>query len=165
MTTPVAVPPAERSAVELIEFIVRDAVFMADVTCQYPRATRAAALAGGATRESGRLAREFLLELAAVLRLDLWERSGVRDRLDPGLPPAEQALADLFAPGGHGGLPIGAPVTLAMSVFRASLRHLAWGGREELGADVVLDEPDDEVLLEALADLLWEHRHLGRGGG
>jgi hypothetical protein len=39
----------------------------------------------------------------------------------------------------------------------------AWRGRAELGADVVLDDPDDEVMLEALARFLRASRRDGRG--
>lgn len=110
--------------------------------------------------------REFLLDLAGVLRLALWEHLGLSDRLPADLPNAAEALAELFQRW-SANLP---KVTNAPS--RAVLRRVlhtwfsrfAWSGLEELNADVVLDDAKEQALLEALADFLWEHRHAGQTG-
>jgi hypothetical protein len=167
VSPPVTLAPADRPAADLIASIIQDAGFMAELTVHYldrlgllpapkRRVTDPVALPG-----------EFLLELAAALRLALWERAGLRDRLDPGLPPAAQALADLFArfgPTPRGARAEGGGAALSGRVFRTTLRRLARDGRSELNADIVLEAPADEWALEALADYLWAHRRAGLPG-
>jgi hypothetical protein len=165
----VAPPIATRPARELIEAVVRDAQFMADLTAGF--LGRLGALPPLKQRRKAPVALpgEFLLGLAAALRIGLWERAGLRDRLGLDLPPADQALDDLFArhaaAAPAAARPEGAAGGIVEGVFAAALSRLAWGGRRELRADVVLDGPDEEVLLEALADLLWAHRHAGPARG
>jgi hypothetical protein len=43
-------------------------------------------------------------------------------------------------------------------VFELRMSRFAWVGPTELRADVALDDPDEDVLLEALVDLLWASR-------
>jgi hypothetical protein len=38
------------------------------------------------------------------------------------------------------------------------VERFAWKARDELDADVALHEADEEQILEALADFLWNHR-------
>ena len=49
--------------------------------------------------------------------------------------------------------------------MQVAVGRLALAGREELAADVVVDPPDDALLLETLADFAWAHRRAGRAGG
>jgi hypothetical protein len=164
----VAPSVATRPARELIEAVVRDAQFMADLTAGF--LDRLGALPPLKQRRKAPVALPdgFLLELAAVLRIGLWERAGLRDRLGLDLPPADQVLDDLVARFTQVPVEMRPERTCAgivMDVFRTTLDRLAWGGRGELHADVVLGEHDDELLLEALADVLWEQRHVGRAEG
>ena len=100
---------------------------------------------------------DCLLGLGAALRLSLWEQLGIRVHLDHGLPPARQALIDVLrtATGQAEAEAFERIRSLASRVMVLSVEHLAWNGRVELGADVVLGEADQEALLEALADYLW----------
>ena len=101
----------------------------------------------------------FLLELGAALRLLCWEDRGLSAHLDAGLPPSSRALREIF-------LTLADPEvtsrplkeTLAYRVFVLFAEHFAWSGTEELDAQVALGEADEDSLLEALADFLWEHR-------
>jgi hypothetical protein len=103
---------------------------------------------------------DCLLRLGAALRLSLWEQLGIRLHLDHGLPPARQALIDVLrtATGQAQAEAAERARSLAGRVLALSVEHLAWNGRVELGADVVLGAADQEQLLEALADYLWTHR-------
>src|ERR1700675_104227 len=47
-------------------------------------------------RPSLLLPRDFLLELAAALRLLVWEKNGLCLHREAGLPPADQAVRDAF---------------------------------------------------------------------
>jgi hypothetical protein len=104
---------------------------------------------------------EFLLDLAAGLRLLLWEQAGLNPQAIAGLPPARQVLRQVLLsisnpwPEFPSAEP---PGTLARRVLAAFVDHFAWTARVELDAEVVLSEPDEEAVLEALADFLWQHR-------
>jgi hypothetical protein len=102
----------------------------------------------------------FLLDLAAALRLLIWERSGLRPQNIGNLPLSRHALREvlLSAATAQRASAIGEPGVLARRVVAAWIDHFAWGARVELGVDVLLEEADDEALLEALADFLWDHR-------
>lgn len=108
-----------------------------------------------------RLPPAFLLHLGAALRLLVWESGGLRVHQDSGLPSAEQAIIAAF------GLLDGAseaeaqhPVELARKVVALFADRLAWLGRRDLDADVVLDDHvDEDALVDALAELLWDARH------
>lgn len=157
-------PGSAPAATELIETIISDAMFMASLTAQYLEQLDILPSRKQLQNNPVAFPPEFLLELAAVLRLALWERAGLRDHLDSGLPPAEQAWAALFAR--FGLLPQEVCATesesgLKMRVFETTFRQLAHAGRGELNADIVLREPEETILLEALADYLWTHRHAG----
>jgi hypothetical protein len=154
----------DRYVVEVLEFIIRDGVFMGGLTADFLDLFFQTS-PNESCKKPIALPREFLRELGAILRLALWERAGLCDRLDHGLPPAREALRDLFTrflrvP--HVWESAEVASGLALAVFDISLSRLAWAAREEVNVDVVLDEPHDKILLEGLADLLWDHRDLGR---
>jgi hypothetical protein len=160
-------PPARnRTAVELIEYTIRDAEYMASLVIAFLEGLGMLPPRGQRRPNPVGLPAEFLLELAAVLRIAAWERAGLRDSLCRGLPPAEEALDDLFrryVPVAGLEQPERRSSTLAMDVFKISLSRLAWEARGALRTDVVLDRPADDLLLESMADFLWEHRRACRG--
>jgi hypothetical protein len=103
----------------------------------------------------------FLLRLGAAIRLLMWEQNSICIHLAAGLPPAREALRDVF----HAPIDPEAASRiedLPKRVFCLSVEHFAWAGRIELAADVTLDPVDEQMALEALADFLWNHRHLGQ---
>lgn len=103
----------------------------------------------------------FLLDLGAALRLLAWEQEGLHPQEVAGLPPARQALADVFLALKHPPTQVESAVaagSLAYRVCQAFVDHFAWSGRDELDADVTLGEADEDAVLEALADFLWAHR-------
>ncbi len=111
-----------------------------------------------------RLPPRFLLHLGAALRLLVWESVGLRVHQDSGLPRAEQAIIDAF------GLLEGPavagtehPVELPRSVVALFVDRFAWHGRRDLDSDVVLDDHvDEDDLVDALAELLWDARHVAK---
>jgi hypothetical protein len=102
----------------------------------------------------------FLLELAAALRLQSWEKDGITLHLDAGLPSSEhaiasvaQALTDRITQGSHAD---DAPLTFRVNTL--FIERFAWRGRADLDAEVVLGEADGDELVEVLARLMWAHR-------
>jgi len=101
----------------------------------------------------------FLLDLGAALRLLEWERRGLQAHLQAGLPPARKALSDVCRTLGKQPDPAAVPPgTLASRVLAVFVERFAWNAWAELNAEVALDQADEEQVLEALADFLWEHR-------
>jgi len=107
----------------------------------------------------------FLLELAAVVQLRLWEDTGLTIHIDAGLPTADAACKELERRSKAGDADF-AGIDLWRNVNRVWTRHCAWHGEEILGAEILLTEIDADVLVDALADFLWQNRHiLGRQTG
>ena len=103
------------------------------------------------------LARDTLLELAAALTLAAWEGGGLELHREAGLPPARVAVRYALAtvlPTVHALDP--GLIVLVVGLFAD---RMAWHAREDLAADVTLDAPDEDALIEHLARFLWDRRH------
>jgi hypothetical protein len=151
------------SDVELIVALARDAAYMGHLTARFLERLGLVPRGKRSTLEPVALPREFLLELGGVIRVGIWEAAGLSDRLGQDLPRAKHALAELFArTAGErtSDLGNGSCFGTFQLVCRIVIDRLAWAGREEIGADVVLGDVDDADLLHAIADLLWANRHL-----
>jgi hypothetical protein len=99
-----------------------------------------------------------LLDLGGVARLRAWEAAGLDEHRRAGLPGAREALEHVV---GLLTLAAADPTELAhagrlgRAVFDLRMSRFAWAGPGELRIDAVLDEPDEEALIDALADFLW----------
>lgn len=101
------------------------------------------------------LTRDTLLELAAALTLATWEGSGFELHREANLPPARIAIRYALAtilPSVRRLDPM--LITLVVRLF---VDRMAWHAREDLGADIVLDAPDEDALIEHLAPFLLDH--------
>jgi hypothetical protein len=120
----------------------------------------------GTARVPLRLPTYFLVGLGAALRLLAWEQRGLRVHREAGLPPAHEALRNVFR-----AVAADAPLAekeqaarrLRRRVLGVFIARLAWDGRALLGADVELGEADEDTLIDALAQFLWQNRHDGDG--
>jgi len=102
---------------------------------------------------------KFAIELAAALQMLEWERAGISIHRDAGLPPATTALRDVFRhhlPDPAAGLD--ATPDLDRRVSRLYYDRIAWHGRRELGAEVVIDLPDGGDFVARVARYLWDNR-------
>jgi hypothetical protein len=103
----------------------------------------------------------FLLELGAACRLLAWEVTGLTLHREAGLPSARDALRDAFwgaaALAADPSAPDPGP-SLSRAVFALAVDRLAWAGPAYLRAEVILDSPDEDVMVEAMARFLWDHR-------
>jgi hypothetical protein len=153
-----------RQISELAECLVHDAEYMARLTIRFIDLTGIFPPGQPGERPVA-LPAEFLLELAAVLRIAIWERDHLRDRIAADLPRAQDAYLELLERAAHRPDSFSSAMVsppLHRRVIDATLRHLAWNGRRDLGADVLLgrpDEGDDDIALEAMAEFLWARRH------
>ena len=90
------------------------------------------------------------------------EEAGLQPHEVAALPPAQQALHDILGSlsayaTGDKRREVRQPRFIPR-VLAAFVDHFAWHGCAELNADLTLAEADEDALLEALADFLWEHR-------
>ena len=97
----------------------------------------------------------FLLHLGAALRLLSWEAKDFFFHFAAGLPKARQAIRDAFKSLDN---PNADATELCVAILRLSVERFAWSGPTDLGADVSLDEVQEDILLDAMADFLWASR-------
>lgn len=103
----------------------------------------------------------ILLDLGAVVRLRRWEAAGLAVHIEAGLPSAHAALNHVVATLTRAAANPAALTTagaLGRAVFDTAVTRLAWAGRPELGADIALGVADEDILIDALARLLWARR-------
>jgi hypothetical protein len=104
---------------------------------------------------------EFLLEVGAAARVLAWEVQGIAFsqggvRLTAGdillrvFEDTARRLRDPSAPA--------ARFDLVDAVFRLNMERLAWTGPRDLQAEIMLDFPDEDALVESLAQILWDNR-------
>jgi len=114
--------------------------------------------------EACRLPARVLLELGAAMRLLAWEEEGL-DCRRAGLPIARDAILRVFREATD--LlrdPSGPAPTLGRDVFGFTVDHLAWAGPKDLRAEILLDFPDEDALVEVMARFLWDNRANGSIG-
>ncbi len=105
------------------------------------------------------LTHDLLLKLDACSRIYRWERAGVSSHLDAGLPGAAEVFADVERE--FRGQPALYPVQeLGRRVFIFAMQRMSWRfNATHLDAEIV-DTTAPKELLDALARLLLDDRHL-----
>jgi len=145
--------PLETYPPELVARVAGQAARDADLTADFLRGVGLAPLV-----EAGRLPAGLLLQLGAAMRLMAFEAEG----LDPtrhGMPSAEEAILGAFRDATRRlDDPSTPPATVGRDVFLFSVARLAWAGPREMHAEVLLDVPDEDTLVEAMARFLWDRR-------
>jgi hypothetical protein len=145
---------------ELIRAVAQDAARDADLVGAFLDALGLAPAGRRPQDPPLRLPADFLLGLGAALRLLLWEQHGIEAHREAGLPPARQAIQDVFlaATGQADPETAESARTLSCRVVALFVERFAWVGRVELAAELTLGPADEDALLEGLADFLWVHR-------
>lgn len=103
----------------------------------------------------------ILLDLGAILRMRAWETAGLTVHRDAGLPSAEDAmeiLIDTLFEAARNSAALARTGILARDVFRVAMTRFAWSGPVEMNAEVALHIPNEDALIDALAQLLWANR-------
>jgi hypothetical protein len=140
---------------ELIDAVVVQAKRQADLAADFLHA------AGfQATPENPvRLSAGFLQEIGAAMLLLQWEARGLQIHIEAGLPPAKEVIINAFlSTAEHGSIPTGDE--LPRRVLSLFIERIAWHSWRDWGADLALGDLDEETALDALAELLWNSRHL-----
>jgi hypothetical protein len=144
----------EQDACDLVEFFValaqQDAALVADFL-------RSAGIEPGAP-----LPQNALLKLGIYCRLRLWEEIGLTTGGAVELPAAHTVFADILAEL-TGEPPQFETVVLGRQVHMFALQRLTW---PQSGAPTFMldDRADASDLLDFVAELLWNYRHLAEAG-
>ena len=103
----------------------------------------------------------FLSEISALAQVREWERHGLAESLGSWLPSYSEALLDLVDQIEQG-VASGKPLSpnLSKLVMRVGLENLAWNPSEIGEFATVTGEFDEDAMLEAFAELIWNNRHL-----
>ena len=103
---------------------------------------------------------DFLLNLAAGLRLYIWDRTENTAHRGAGLPSGldamKAAFRDLIAKRGKRSRPNS---SLRENVFDVMIDKFAWTAQRNLQTEIQLDDSDEDALVEEMAQFLWSHRH------
>ena len=141
----------------MVRAVIRHAERQADLTGAYLEAT------GILRSRPARFPAAFLLELAAVLELGLWERRDLLRHIEVDLPTYRQAADQLAARCEKGPAEFqGQNATpLSLLIMQVWIEHFAWDGPDLLNAEAVLSDvnEDDDDFVELLAEFVWTHRH------
>lgn len=100
---------------------------------------------------------DFVIQLGAALRLLFWEWNEIYIHRDAGLPDALDALRNVFRTAKDVEAATKS-ASLPFKVFALLVERLSWTGPEDLDADFILGEVDEDALLNAMADFVWDHR-------
>jgi hypothetical protein len=127
-----------------------------------PRLKEAGLSSGAAGLPAG-----FLLELGAICQLVIWENEGLRSVLAADVPSADEAILELNREAAEAPDQFQSPMNrrLGARVMQVWLERFSWAAPDLLQADVVVGEVDEDALVEALAQLLMDHRHDFPGQG
>ena len=117
--------------------------------------------AGFAPGETCGFTAGLLLDLGGMVRLRAWEAAGLDVHCEAGLPTAHGALEHIIGiitAAAADPAELARAGILGRAVFDLRMSRFAWAGPTEFRADVALDAPDDQVLIEILADFFWASR-------
>ncbi|MHB8957523.1 MAG: hypothetical protein ACYC4U_31565 [Pirellulaceae bacterium] len=106
------------------------------------------------------LPHKFLLELAAVIQLGIWEHEGFRVHIEQGLPSYEQAVTGLLERSQQGVQAFHDLGTdsLCSQMVVIHWQYFAWEADTILGKTVAVQVGSEDELAAALAEFLWENR-------
>ena len=105
--------------------------------------------------------RGILLDLGGMVRLQSWEAAGLDAHRRAGLLTGDEALEyiiEVLTRAAADPAELARAGLLGRAVFELRMSKFAWAGRTEFQADIALDDADEEALIDALAEFLWEFR-------
>lgn len=106
---------------------------------------------------------DSLFKLGALLKLYQWDRAGLLPHITTPLPTWEEVYCD-FADELQGQRPRFSGEELNRLVLQVFLRSIAWTPWEGRLAEVALvQQHSSDELLDRLARVLWNYRHLAKG--
>lgn len=118
----------------------------------------------GAARMMRDVHSAYVAELRVIVQLSSWQRSGLVDPAQIGVPLPQAMIESLVSRMKNSRREYAAPKGLAHAVGAMFLwwhEHCARHAPEHLEADVLVRGAVDDVVLDELARLVWSLRHRG----
>ena len=108
----------------------------------------------------------LLLELGALGQLQFWQTSGLSTLLPEDTPSYDDAADDLCIRIAHDPQQFQRleSASLSKRVLQLWIDHFDWKAPLLLGADLVVGEIDEDLLIEIVSQLLWEQCRSVTGG-
>jgi len=105
----------------------------------------------------------LLLGIGRAMRLLVWERQGIRLHIDAGLPESKVVLQQVLNCVYADDIDQlnGLVDKLSGPILELAISQLAWSGPEQLGGDVIVQRPEEDEFLDAIAELLWKYQDFG----
>jgi hypothetical protein len=102
-----------------------------------------------------------LREFSALLQLQVWEMQGLRSVIGDELPTSERATEEFIERCRNSYTSFydfnATPLSKLVTAYWG--RNFAWSSQHDIRGDILAQFEDEDQLVEALAELLWEHRH------
>lgn len=145
---------------QLVAFGRRNAEFIADLVGEALLEIGESDPALGRTIRQG-LPVGFVLEVGAVLLLKHWELNGQHRFLPTDVPSFDAASADFLRRLRQNPSQFNSAqsATLSSRIDHLIIDRFAWDGDCVLGAEILVGTSDEDMLVEAMAQLLWATRH------
>ncbi|MEX0792201.1 MAG: hypothetical protein WD045_03645 [Pirellulaceae bacterium] len=107
------------------------------------------------------LPRALLLELGAMMMFASWEDQGLDQHLRAYFPAIEAATQEFGRRCREGDQAFSDPSDVPSSrlAIRIFVQHFAWEAKDHLGAAMLVKAGEDDRLVDALANFLWENRY------
>jgi hypothetical protein len=140
--------------------VVRHAERVADLVAGFLKFIDFPLASDAGENQCSGLSAATLLELGAFLLRVTWGHSGVDEFLPaetPSLDIAARAIQKRIADGAVGTFDGQADLHRAVSI--AWFNSMAWDCPIEHDADFAVSAVDEDVLVDAIAGLIWRHRH------
>lgn len=149
-----------------LDAIRQHAEWVATLIGEYLLALSRAAEIAGTKISTWKLPRAAILELGAILQLKYWEDQGIRCWLPASVPSYDQAAKNLIKsvtenPEQFYQQP---DTPLSRLVLFTFLDRIHWSGSPLLQTNLVIGDIDEDLLIEGLAQLLWQNRHTALEG-
>lgn len=99
--------------------------------------------------------------LAAILAFKRWQHAGISQLASITLPSPTEVASDLaraIETNDPTFKEVACPHTPCARFIRVMLERMAWEGHSDVGAEVLVGDPDEDSLIEAVAQLLWNCR-------
>lgn len=146
---------------ELLNAVRRNAEFQADLTAACLDVLDQRIRDAGYAEGCKRLPRAFLLEFAAVAQLKHWELQGLGELLPSDVPSAAEASRDLYhrTTTDPDQFWHDDKTPLSRQVMQIWIEYFHWLEPGLVEAEIIVGHADEDLLIETLAQLLWQNRH------
>ena len=152
----------DKDVVDILTAVISDAHHQAEMVGAFLESIGFLPPAAERTGKTWHLPPDFLLKVGALTKLYLLEQADLREQIPNELPSWQEVYSDLIAEA-EGKETRFTGKKLSTDLLKVLYRQLCWTPLNNSAAAVAVSQTiDPDTLLDELAELLWESRHLGR---